>query len=56
MGQIAAQTVIERIEEKGTYEPEIAIAPEFVVRESSGPAPGMQLPGRIAVERASLPR
>jgi hypothetical protein len=55
MGQIAAQTVIERIEEKGTYEPEIAIAPEFVVRESSGPAPGMQLPGTIAVQRASLP-
>jgi len=55
MGQIAAQTVIERIEEKGTYEPEIAIAPEFVVRESSGPAPGMQLAGAIAVQRASLP-
>jgi DNA-binding LacI/PurR family transcriptional regulator len=55
MGQIAAQTVIERIEERGAYEPEIAIAPEFVVRESSGPARGIQLPGTIAVERASLP-
>jgi LacI family transcriptional regulator len=55
MGQIAAQTVIERIEERGTYEPEIAIAPEFVVRESSGPAPGIQLPGTIAAERPSLP-
>ena len=38
MGEIAAQTLIDRIEERGTYEPEIAIEPEFVVRESSGPA------------------
>jgi LacI family transcriptional regulator, galactose operon repressor len=44
MGQIAAQTVIERIENRGIYEPEIAIEPEFVVRESSGPAPGRHLP------------
>jgi DNA-binding LacI/PurR family transcriptional regulator len=43
MGQIAAQTVIERIEERGTYQPEIAIEPEFVVRESSGPAPSRHL-------------
>jgi DNA-binding LacI/PurR family transcriptional regulator len=56
MGQIAAQTVIERIEERGTYTPEIAIAPEFVVRESSGPAPGIQLPRTIAVERPSVSR
>jgi hypothetical protein len=54
MGQIAAQTVIERIEERGTYAPEIAIAPEFVVRESSGPAPGIQVRGTIAVERPSV--
>jgi LacI family transcriptional regulator len=40
MGQIAAQTVIERIEQNGSYVPEIAIEPEFVVRDSSGPAPG----------------
>jgi DNA-binding LacI/PurR family transcriptional regulator len=40
MGQIAAQTVIERIEQHGSYVPEIAIEPEFVVRDSSGPAPG----------------
>ncbi len=37
MGQIAAQTLIDRIEERGTYLPEIAIEPEFVVRESTGP-------------------
>jgi len=38
MGQIAAQTVIARIEERGVYAPEIAIEPEFVVRESTAPA------------------
>jgi LacI family transcriptional regulator len=45
MGQIAAQALIERIEKRGTYQPEIAIEPEFVVRESSGPVPGKHLPG-----------
>ena len=39
MGQIAAQTVVDLIEERGEYVPEIAIEPEFVVRESTGPAP-----------------
>ncbi len=38
MGQIAARTVIEQIEGRGEYLPEIAIEPEFVVRESTGPA------------------
>jgi len=56
MGQIAAQTLIDRIEERGTYTPEIAIEPEFVVRESSGPVAGKHLPksmatGRMAAER-----
>jgi DNA-binding LacI/PurR family transcriptional regulator len=51
MGQIAAQTVIERIEERATYRPEIAIEPEFVVRDSSGPAPGRHLPGSVAEEQ-----
>jgi len=54
MGQIAAQTVIERIEERGTYQPEIAIAPEFVIRESSGPAPGRHVPSGVAEVRASI--
>jgi hypothetical protein len=53
MGQIAAQTVIERIEERGTYQPEIAIEPEFVIRESSGAAPGKHLPTRMAEARVS---
>jgi DNA-binding LacI/PurR family transcriptional regulator len=39
MGQIAAQTVVNLIEGNGEYVPEIAIEPEFVVRESTGPAP-----------------
>lgn len=43
MGQIAAQTVVDQIEERGDYVPEIAIEPEFVVRESTGPAPSKQL-------------
>jgi DNA-binding LacI/PurR family transcriptional regulator len=39
MGQIAAQTLVDRIEGRGECVPEIAIEPEFVVRESTGPAP-----------------
>jgi len=35
MGQIAAQTVVDLIEGRGEYVPEIAIEPEFVVREST---------------------
>jgi LacI family transcriptional regulator len=49
MGQIAAQTLIERIEEREKYQPEIAIEPEFVVRASTGPAPGRQLLGAAEV-------
>jgi len=52
MGQIAAQTAIERIEGRGTYETEIAIEPEFVVRESSGAAPGRQAHASMAVGAA----
>jgi len=54
MGQIAAQTLIERIEERGSYRPEIAIEPEFVVRDSSGVAPQKLLLGAAAA--AELPR
>jgi LacI family transcriptional regulator len=54
MGQIAAQTLIERIEERGTYQPEIAIEPEFVVRDSSGAAPVRRALGAMAP--ADLPR
>jgi LacI family transcriptional regulator len=37
MGQIAAQTVVDLIEGRGEYVPEIAIEPELVVRKSTGP-------------------
>src|SRR6266849_4532018 len=43
MGQIAAQTVVDEIEGRGEYVQEIAIEPDFVVRESTGPAPARQL-------------
>jgi len=38
MGRIAAQTVIDRIEERAAFLPEIAVEPELVVRNSSAPA------------------
>jgi LacI family transcriptional regulator len=38
MGKIAAQTLIGWIEKRFGYAPEIAIEPEFVVRNSTGPA------------------
>ena len=39
MGQIAAKTLIDRIEGRAEYVPEIAIEPEFIVRDSTGAAP-----------------
>jgi LacI family transcriptional regulator len=39
MGQIAAKTVVDQIEGRADFVPEIAIEPEFVVRASTGPAP-----------------
>jgi LacI family transcriptional regulator len=39
MGEVAAQTLLDRIENKKEYPPEIAIEPELVVRESTAPAP-----------------
>ena len=50
MGQIAAQTVVDQIEGRGEYVPEIAIEPEFVIRQSTGPAPVRQLRSIAAVE------
>ena len=40
MGEVAAQTLLERIEGKKEYPSEIAIEPELVVRESTTRAPG----------------
>ena len=39
MGEVAAQSLLERIEGKKEYPAEIAIEPEFVVRESTAKAP-----------------
>jgi DNA-binding LacI/PurR family transcriptional regulator len=38
MGQIAAETLIERIEDRGEFKSEIAVEPELVVRKSTGRA------------------
>jgi LacI family transcriptional regulator len=40
MGEVAAQSLLKRIEGKKEYPSEIAIEPEFVVRESTSVAPG----------------
>src|ERR1700722_3207310 len=40
MGEVAAQSLLDRIEGKEDYPSEIAIEPEFVVRESTTLAPG----------------
>jgi DNA-binding LacI/PurR family transcriptional regulator len=52
MGQIAAQTVVDQIEEQGEYAAEIAIEPEFVIRESTGLAPIRQV---RSAEKVTLP-
>jgi DNA-binding LacI/PurR family transcriptional regulator len=40
MGEVAAQSLLERIEDNKEYPSEIAIEPELVVRESTAKAPG----------------
>lgn len=40
MGEVAAQSLLERIEDNKEFPAEIAIEPELVVRESTGSAPG----------------
>jgi DNA-binding LacI/PurR family transcriptional regulator len=39
MGEIAARTLLDRIENRSEYVAEIAIEPELIVRQSTGPAP-----------------
>lgn len=51
MGEIAARTLLDRIEGRAEYAPQIAIEPQFVVRESSGQCP---LQGSTVPERAAL--
>jgi LacI family transcriptional regulator len=55
MGRIAAKTLIDRIEGNGDYLPEIAIEPEFVIRDSSGPAPSpLSRPFISDIDRVAL--
>jgi len=54
MGQIAAQTVVDQIEGRGEYAPEIAIEPEFVVRSSTGPAPSRRVKVELPETRVTL--
>jgi LacI family transcriptional regulator len=56
MGEIAARTLLERIEERGEYVPEIAIEPELVLRESTAPV-RTEIPPRPpeGTQLASLP-
>jgi len=54
MGQIAAQTVVDQIEGRDEYVPEIAIEPEFVVRDSTGPAPSRNVKERSREIRLSV--
>jgi DNA-binding LacI/PurR family transcriptional regulator len=51
MGEIAARTLLDRIEDRTDYTAEIAIEPQFVVRESSGKSPPHQstLPEKTAL-------
>jgi len=52
MGEIAARTLLNRIEEHEEWVPEIAIEPEFVVRNSTAPAQALASVTR-RMERAS---
>lgn len=54
MGEIAASTLLDRIEERGEYVAEIAVEPEFVVRQSTARARTPQGLGP-ATRLASLP-
>ena len=56
MGRIAAQTLVDRIENRQDFVAEIAIAPEFVVRESTGPAGISRLPAGEQVMARTAPR
>jgi len=38
MGTVAAQTLLDRIEDRAPFIPEIALTPELIIRESTGPA------------------
>ena len=37
MGRIAAETLLDRIEDRAKFIPEIAVEPELIARKSTGP-------------------
>ena len=56
MGQIAARTLLDRIENREAYWPEIAIEPELVVRDSTAEAPSRRATapdGEVAARTAA---
>jgi LacI family transcriptional regulator len=38
MGTVAAQTLLDRVEDRAPFVPEIALTPKLIIRESTGPA------------------
>ena len=54
MGQIAAHTLVDQIEGRGEYQPEIAVEAEFVVRASTGPAPQLKIKHESIETRIAL--
>jgi len=56
MGEIAARTLLSRIEEREDWVPEIVIEPEFVVRNSTARALALPLGAGTGVHRAALLR
>jgi len=48
MGTVAAQTLLDRIEDRASFVAEVALTPELIVRNSTGPAP-QSLSGRIVL-------
>lgn len=55
MGEIAARTILDRIEGRGDYMPEIAIRPKFVVRKSTAHAPALTPQAAESVARVLVP-
>jgi len=54
MGEMAARTLLKRLEDHGSWVPKIAVEPEFVVRDSTGPAPTEHTVARDAYLAADI--
>jgi len=51
MGELAAKTLIDRIEHRSEYQPEIVVAPDLIVRASTAQAPHFLRPGSKPAEK-----